>query len=53
MHVVERSCTNMDADLRIENNANGYSYTKINTLTHYFLSSPNVDADKKKSSKLT
>ena len=52
-HVAERSCTNMDADLKIDNNANGHSYANVNTLTNYFLSSPNIQADKRKNSKLT
>ena len=53
MHVGVSSCTNMDADLKIDNNANGHSYTNVNTLTNYFLSSPNIKADKRKSSELT
>ena len=53
VHVVERICTNMDADLKINNNANGYSYTNVNTLTNYFLSLPNIMADKRKNSELT
>ena len=52
MHVAERSCTNMDADLKIDNNANSHSYTNVNKLTNYFLPSPNIKADKRKSSKL-
>ena len=43
----------MDAGLKIDNNANSHSYTNVNTLTNYFLSSPNIKADKRKSSKLT
>ena len=53
MDVAERSCTNMDADLKIDNNANGNSYTNVNTLMNYFLSSPNIERDKRKSSELT
>ena len=53
MHVTERSCTNMDADLKIDNSANSHSYTNVNTLTNYFLSSQNIKADKRKSSELT
>ena len=53
MHVAERSCTNMDADLKIDNKANSHSYADVNTLTNYFLSSPNIKANKRKSSKLT
>ena len=52
VHVVEESCTNMNADLKIDNNANSYNYINVNTLTNYFLSSSNVEADKRKSIKL-
>ena len=29
VHVVEESCTNMDADLKIDNNVNGHNYTNV------------------------
>ena len=49
-HVVMESCTNMDEDLKGANNVNGSSNdTSINILTNYFLSSPNMEVDKKKS----
>ena len=54
VHVVEKSCTNMDADSKVDNNVNCHNdITNVNTLTDYFLSSPNVEADKMKSIKLT
>ena len=52
-HVVMESCTNMDEDLKIANNVNGSNNnTSINTLTNYFLSSPNMEVDKWKSIEL-
>ena len=52
-HGVEMSCRNMEADLKVDNNANGhYNSNNVNTLTNYFLSSPNVEADKGKSIEL-
>ena len=52
-HVVEESCTNTDEDLKIANNDNGPSNnTSINTLTNYFLSSSNIEVDKRKSIEL-
>ena len=51
-HVV-KSCTNTDADSIVDNNVNGHNdITNVNTLTIYFLSSPNVEADKRKSIEL-
>ena len=42
-HVVKESCTNMGEDLKVTNNVNGSSSnTSINTLTNYFLSSPDM-----------
>ena len=53
-HVAKESCTNMDEDLKIANNVNGSNNnTNINTLTNYFLSSPNMEVDKRKSIELT
>ena len=47
-HVVEENCTNMDEDLKVTNNDNRpSSNTSINTLTNYFLSSTNIEIDKK------
>ena len=49
-----RSCTNTEADLKVDKNAIGhYNSTNVNTLTNYLLSSPNIEADKRKSIKLT
>ena len=51
--MVKESCTNVDEDLKIANNDNGpSSNTSINTLTNYFLSSPNIEVDKMKSIEL-
>ena len=51
---MKESCTNTDKDLKNANNANGSnSNTNTNTLTNYFLSSPNIEVDKRKSIKLT
>ena len=53
-HGVEKSCTNTEADLKGDINANShYNSTNLNTLTNYFLSLPNVEADKRKSIELT
>ena len=52
-HVAKESCTNMDEDLKIANNENGFnSNTNINILTNYFLSSPNIEVEKRKSIEL-
>ena len=52
-HVVKESCTNMDEDLRITNSVNmSNSNTSINTINNYFLSSPNMEVDKRKSIEL-
>ena len=54
MPVVEKSCTNTDADSKVDNNVNGHNVnTNVNNLTNYFFSSPNVEADKRKGIKLT
>ena len=51
--VVEESCTNMKADSKVNNSVNSHNTnTKVNNLTNYFFSSPNVEADKRKSIKL-
>ena len=53
-HVTKEGCTNMEGDLKVDNNINGYNdNTNVNTLTNYFLSSPNVKEDKRKSIQLT
>ena len=52
-HVAEKGCANMDADSKIKHSVNGENYNdNVNTLTNYFLSSPNVETDKRKSIKL-
>ena len=52
-HVAKESCTNADEDLKITNNVNGSnSNTSINTLTNYFLLSPKMEVDKRKSIEL-
>ena len=51
--VAEKSCTNMKADSKVDNNINGHNAnTNVNSLTNYFFSSPNVEVDKRKSIKL-
>ena len=51
--VANKSCTNMDEDLKITDNIIGYSNNNsTNTLTNYFLSSPNMEVDKRKSIEL-
>ena len=53
-HVAKGNCTNMDEDLKITSNAKGSNNsTSINTLTNYFLSSLNMEIDKRKSIELT
>ena len=53
-HVGEKSCINMDADSKADNNVNGHNdNTNVDTLANYFLSSPNVGAEKSKSIELT
>ena len=50
---MEKSCINMDADSKVDNNVNGHNIdTNVNTITNYFLSPPNVEADKRKNIKL-
>ena len=52
MHVV-KSCTDMVADSKVDNSVNSHNdNNNVNTITSYFLSSPNVEADKRKSIKL-
>ena len=54
MHVVEKGCANMDGDLKTKQGANGQnSKINVNKTINYFFLSSNVDADKRKSSKLT
>ena len=49
-HVVEKGCANMDMDSKIKHSANGQNAKdNVNKVTNYFLSSPNVEADKRKS----
>ena len=49
MHVAEKGCTNMDADSKIKHSVNGWNYNdNVNTITNYFLSSSNTEADKRK-----
>ena len=51
--VVDKSCTNTDADSKIDNNGNGHNInTNVNNLTNFFFPSPTVEADKRKSIKL-
>ena len=53
VHVVEKSCTNTVADSKVDSNVNDHSNNNnVNTTTNYFLSSPNVEADKRESIKL-
>ena len=53
-HGAKESCTNADEGLKMTNNVNGSdSNTNTNTLTNYFLSSPNIEIDKRKIAKLT
>ena len=53
-HGAKENCTNTDEDLKNATNINGLdSNTNTNTLTDYFLSSPNIEIDKRKSAELT
>ena len=53
-HEAKESCTNTDEDLKNTNNVNGlHSNTNTNTLTNYFLSSPNIEMEIRKSTNLT
>ena len=53
-HGVKESCINTVEDFKITINVNGSNdNTSINTLTNYFLSSPNIEVDKWKSIELT
>ena len=52
--MAKESCTNMDEDLKIASNINeSNSNSSINTLNNYFLLSPNMEVDKRKSIELT
>ena len=52
-NVAEKSCINADADSKVNDKVNGHSNnTNPNTIPNYFLSSPNVETDKRKSIKL-
>ena len=52
--VAEKSCTNMKADSKVNNNIKGHNInTNVNSLTNYFFSSPNIEAEKRKSIELT
>ena len=54
MHWEKECCTNTDNSVKNTNNDNGSaSNTNTNTLTNYFLSSPNIEIDKRKSVELT
>ena len=54
MYVVEKGCTNTDADSKIKQGTNSQSsQDNANKTTNYFFSSPNVEADNRKSIKLT
>ena len=53
MHVVEKDCANMDADSKIKHSVNSQNYNdNVNASNNYFLSSPDVEADKRKSIEL-
>ena len=53
-HGAKECCTNRDDGLKNSNNDNGSaSNTNTNTLTNYFLSSPNIEICKRKSTELT
>ena len=53
-HVVEKGCANTDVDSKIKHSANSQNdKDNVNKVTNYFLSLPNVEADKRKSIKMT
>ena len=53
-HGAKESHTNTDEDLKNANNINGSnSNTNTNTLANYFLSSQNIEVDKRKSIEMT
>ena len=53
-HGAKECCTNTDEGLKNTNNVNGLdSNTNTNTITNYFLLSPNIEIDKRKSTELT
>ena len=48
-HGAKKSCTNTDEDLKNTNNVSRLdNNTNTNTLTNYFLSSTNIEIDKRK-----
>ena len=54
IHEAGEYCTNTDGSLKNTNNNNGSaSNTNANTLTNYFLSFPNLEIDRRKSTQLT
>ena len=60
MQATEEECNTNIGDAKepnikqdVDNNDNSHTYTNVNTLTSYFLSLPNIKADKRKSSELT
>ena len=53
VHVVEKSYANIDAGSKADNNVNGHNKkNNVNTTINYFLSSQNVETEKRKSSEL-
>ena len=53
-HVGEKGCADTDADSKSKHSTNGQNnQDNAYKVTNYFLSSPNVEADKRKSVKLT
>ena len=53
-HGAKENCTNTHEDFKNANNINGSNNnSNTNTLTNYFLSSPNIEVDKRKSIELT
>ena len=54
MHVVEKGGTNIDADSKIKQGANGQTgQDNANKITNYIISSPNAEVEKRKSIELT
>ena len=52
-HTVDKGCANTDTYSKIKQNTNGQScQDNANKITNYFFSSPNVEADKRKSIEL-
>ena len=53
-HEAKESCSNTDEDLKNANNINGSdNNANTNILINYFLSSRNIEVDKRKSIELT